>query len=409
MKYCLVGERLSLSYSPLIHNLAGIDYDLKEVSGKDFSQFVLSGEYDGYNVTMPFKRKIMPYLDAVSDVAKNCNAVNTVLKKDGKLYGYNTDFYGMKFMAERAGVTLKDKNVLILGGGATKDTAAYLATVSGAKSVKFVSRKGVINYENCYALAKDTQIIINATPVGSYGFETEKIIELERFENVEAVLDCVYNPYNTPLLLDAKRLKLKCGHGIDMLVFQALRSEEIWLDKKHTQSFVDKILQKTKEKTLNLILTGMPSCGKTFIGGATAEKLNKQFFDTDKIIEKSENAPCPKIIKEKGEGYFRKVENDAVKSLSSVRGAVVATGGGTVLDEENVKALRANGVVVYIRRDLSLLESTFRPLSESVGIKELYERRRGIYESTCDYAVSNDGDVETCVKGVIKLYEDSCR
>ena len=408
MKYCLVGERLDLSYSSLIHKLAGIDYDLQKVSEDDFPRFATSGEYDGYNVTMPFKREIIPYLDAVSDIAKNCNAVNTVLKKDGKLYGFNTDFYGLKFMTDRAGATLKDKNVLVLGGGATKDTAKYLATVSGAKSVKFVTRKGEINYENCYEAAKDAQIIINTTPVGSYGFEKEKTIELEKFGNVEAVLDCVYNPYNTPLLSDAKRLKLKCGHGLDMLVFQALRSEEIWLDKRYAQSFVDEVLQKTKEKTLNLILTGMPSCGKTLIGGTIAEKLNKRFFDTDKIIEKSENALCSKIINEKGEGYFRKAEKDAVKSLSSVRGAVIATGGGTVLDDENVKALRSNGIVVYIRRDLRLLETASRPLSESVGVKELYERRRDIYESTCDFAVSNDSDVETCVKGVIKTYENSC-
>ncbi len=358
---------------------------------------------------MPFKREIIPYLDDISDISKNCNAVNTVVRKADKFYGYNTDFYGMKFMAERADVTFEDKNVLILGGGATKDTAAYLAKISGARSVKFVSRKGEIDYENCYERARDAQIVVNATPVGSFGFEVKKTIDLEKFEMVEAAIDCVYNPYNTPLLLDAKRLKLKIGHGIDMLVYQAIKSEEIWLEKEYTQSFVDKILRETKAKTLNLILTGMPSCGKTTIGAAVAEKLDKRFFDIDKIIEKSENMTCSKIIATKGEGYFRGVEKAAVDSLFSVRGAVVATGGGTVINGENADALRANGVVVYIKRDLNMLDTFNRPLSESVGIKKLYDERKDVYENTCDYTVANDGDVDTCVKGVIKVYENSCR
>ena len=406
MKACLIGGRVGASLSPLIHSLMGVEYTHERIECGALGDFVKSAGVDGFNVTMPFKKQIIPYLDEVSDIAKLCNAVNTVYFSHGKSYGFNTDLLGMKYMAKRSGVDLKDKEVLILGGGATKDTAVYFAESCGAKSVNFVSRTGVINYSNCYAL-EDTEVIINATPVGSVGFEPSEIIDPTAFKRLYAVLDCVYNPFRSRLVQTAERLGLKASGGLPMLVEQALSSEDIWLNRTHTRSLTDKILSIVKGKTLNIVLIGMPSCGKSVIGKALAEKTGRTLYDTDEEIERAAGKSCAEIIRSQGEKAFRELEKKVVKDLECVRGAIIATGGGTVLDRDNVTSLKGNGFVVGIDRDIALLTAEGRPLSAE-SIEKLYERRKDVYKRAADFIVVNDMTAAECADRIISAYEDFC-
>ncbi|MBP5177530.1 MAG: hypothetical protein ILP02_02980, partial [Clostridia bacterium] len=345
-------------------------------------------------------------LDGVSDVAKLCNAVNTVVRKGGRLYGYNTDYQGMRYMLDRAGIDLKNKVVAILGGGATGDTAAALAKAVGAKTVLRVTRAGEINYKNAYEKAGAAQVVINATPVGSVGFSVEESLDIERFPHLEAFVDCTYNPYRTKTLIKAERLGFKTGKGLDMLVGQAAHSAALWRGEAFTRSAADAALGFVKKKTLGIVLIGMPSAGKTTIGKAISRRLKKDFYDVDALIEAAEKSTCEDLITKRGEAYFRQAETKAVKSLSSVRGAVIATGGGTILNEENVLSLKAAGVVVLIKRPLELLEAAFRPLTASRGVEGLYRERCSAYSDAADRVVTNDKTIDECVEKVIKAYED---
>ena len=405
MRYALIGKSVSKSLSPLIHLLVGKEYSLLDVPGEDGLGTALSSDLDGFNVTMPYKKSIIPYLNEVFGFAKNCGVVNVVAKRDKKLVGYNTDFYGLEYMIGREGVSLKDKDVLILGGGATKDTAACLCRKKGARSVNFVSRSGEINYRNCYDL-KGVRIIINATPVGSAGCADKKLISLDRFAGLEAYFDCVYDPCFTPMLIEAGRLGIKRCGGLAMLVEQALSSIDVWERSEHMQSLTDEIFGKVWDKTVNIVLVGMPSCGKTTVGTEIAKRTEKEFVDVDDLVEKEEGLAAGEIIKIKGEDYFRAAEKKAIKNLENTRGVVIATGGGAVKDGENVASLKANGVIFYIKRDLKLLSATGRPITEKVGAEELFAERERYYKEAASFEVDNDSSPEECAKKVVKLYED---
>ena len=395
-----------MSYSPLIHALVGAEYENVQLKKERLEAFVKGGEYDGFNVTMPFKKTIIPYLDEVSETAELCKSVNTVMRRGGKLYGYNTDAKGIEYMIARSGVDMAGKTALILGGGATKDTAAYVLQKAGA-DVRFVSREGKVNYENCYDIP-DVQVIVNTTPVGSLGFSDKPLIDTDKFKNLIAVFDCVYNPYFTPLLKAAKNRGLVCGHGLDMLVAQALASEEVWRGESFSADFADAVLSQIKKKTLNIVLIGMPSCGKSTLARSIAEKTGLRFFDTDKIMEEREKTSCENIYTVKGESYFRALESDVIKSLEGVRGAVIATGGGSVERSENMDILTSNAVVFYVERRLDLLETTGRALSKAIGVEKIYEKRRHLYEAAYNFRVKNNGYICECVNEVIKQYEDFC-
>ncbi len=407
MKYCLIGETLKHSYSKLIHESQGYSYELKELKKDELESFLNDKAFQGFNVTIPYKKEIIKYLDKLSLEAKEIDAVNTVLYKNGKYYGYNTDIDGMYYMIKKANVSLKDKNVMILGSGGTSNTAVYLAKREKAKTITIVKRKGEVNYENCYDFL-DTEIIINTTPVGMYPNVYGKIISLDKFKNLKGVFDCVYNPKNTELLLEAKRLKIPCGGGLSMLVEQALIAEDIWQNTVHSSETTQKIVNKIDKLTSNIALCGMPSAGKTSVGKLVAKKLNLEFFDSDEEITKKHGKTPKEIIEESGEECFRALESETVRELSAKSGAVISLGGGAVLREENVFNLKRNSTIVYIKRDISLLTSENRPLSKSVGIEKLYEKRKGIYESVSDITVENNSTVENCVERVIKEYENTC-
>ena len=407
MKYCLIGEKLGHSYSKIIHEKLGLSYSLKELNKIELDSFLKSPDFDGFNVTIPYKKDVIPYMEDLSPTASLAGAVNTVVNKNGKLYGYNTDVDGMNYMLNKVGVSVKDKVVMILGSGGTSNTAVTLCKRENAKVYRVVSRSGKINYDNCYDY-QDTQIIINTTPVGMYPNVEDKPIDLSKFSSLIGVFDCVYNPKNTELLTQAKSLKIACNGGLDMLVKQAILAYNIWKESKQSDAITQKIAKEIDFQTKNIVLSGMPSAGKTTIGKALASKLGKDFYDSDILIKETFLKTPAEIIESEGEESFRQKESAVIKDLALKRGVVIALGGGAVLKEENIKNLKRNGVIFYIKRELDLLVTDNRPLSQKQGVKTLYENRKGIYESVCDYIVENNGEIDSAIKEIILNYENSC-
>lgn len=400
MKYCLIGERLSHSYSAEIHALSGLNYSLKEVPRGKLAEFIKEG-YDGFNITIPYKKEIIPFLDGLDESAKAIGAVNTVVCRGGKYYGYNTDIEGMRYALSRKNIILRDRRVMILGTGGAALTAEALCSEEKAKAIVKVSRVGEINYQTCYNL-KDTEIIINATPVGMFPNIGETPIELSAFPNLTGVFDCIYNPFNTALITQAKRLNINCSDGLPMLVKQALLAQKIWGISAADDT--EDIINALYRKKLNIVLCGMPSSGKTTIGKMVADILGKGFIDTDaEILSATDKTPA-EIIETDGEKAFRDIETEIIKKVSVSSGAVIATGGGAILRQDNVCALKANGVIFYIKRDLSLLSAKGRPLSQNYGIAKLYEERKAWYERAADFTVENNGEKQSAAETIARKF-----
>lgn len=437
-KYYLLGEKLSHSYSAVIHSFFGLDYSLRELPPEKLSEFVKSRKFDGLNVTIPYKKSIVPLLDEVDGIAEKTGAVNTVLNKNGKLIGYNTDYYGMKYALEAAKITLKGKDVLILGSGGAGIVAEKLAIDEGAASVEIVSRKGKLNYENIYEREK-TQVIINATPVGTFPFADGAACDVSRFKNLEGAFDCVYNPFRSKFVLDAEKIGARACDGLTMLVAQAVYSEKIWGEttggiadgtaektvdgtfetangtaektaditadgSAETADFENKIraaLGEVLKRETNISLVGMPGAGKTTVGRILAEKLGMGFCDTDKEIEKIASESPEKIIEKYGEERFREIETEVAESVFSLRGVVIATGGGTILREKNVEKLRSCGVVIWLGRDLNLLAQNNRPLSKNMPISRLFKQREEYYVAASDKKIENDEAAEKTAEKII--------
>lgn len=405
MRYCLIGERLGHSFSKLIHESQGLGYDLVELSPCALEGFVKSGGYDGFNVTIPYKKAIMPFLDEIEEGARLVGAVNTVKREGARLIGYNTDLKGLDYLISRKGVSLEGKNVIVLGSGGASATAVALARLRGAGKVDVVSRSGEINYDNCYARCKDASVIINATPVGMYPNLNVAPVCLSRFECLEAVFDCVYNPVRTRLVLEAEALGLKTAGGLAMLVEQAVESEKIWGQNAENTG---NILRSLAIEKNNIVLSGMAGCGKTTLGRMLKKELKRELFDVDDEVAKKTGRTPSEIILTEGEELFRDVESEVISELSRSGGKIISLGGGSVLRPENVAKLKQNGIIIYVERDLSLLTSKGRPLSQREGVEALFNKREKIYQSTADCKVKNNGEPEAAVREIIKIYEDSC-
>lgn len=401
MGYCLIGKKLGHSFSKEIHNLCGLDYELVELEEDTVSGFITNNVYDGLNVTIPYKRTVMDSLDYIDGLAIDANAVNTIVKRNGELIGYNTDVFGIEHAFSKMGVSLKDKNVLILGSGGAASSAISACKNQGAKTVKIVSRTGEINYQNVYQEI-ETQIIINCTPVGMYPNSFDRPIDLSRFNNLEAVFDSVYNPLKTRLILQAEEIGVKCGGGLIMLISQALKAQELWGVGKFTAKKVDKILGKIQRDRANVVLIGMPSSGKSTIAKALAKELKRELVDTDKLIEQRSDLTIPEIFENKGEAEFRRIESEIIKEVSQRNGLVISTGGGSILSKENRDNLKSNGRIYYIDRAVEKLSSFGRPLSQTVGVKEIYNQRKDIYNCFADFKIDNNGDVKNAIKECIK-------
>ncbi len=406
-KFGLIGKTLKHSYSSKIHaTMGGYSYSLVEISENDLEKFVLSKEYKGYNVTIPYKEKIIPYLDKVDDSAKNIGAVNTVVNKNGKLIGYNTDLFGMEYSLARAGIDLKDKAVLILGSGGTSKTATALCNKLKAKKILILSRNGNINYDN-YAENKDVQVIINTTPIGMYPNNYDCKIDLNAFPLLEGVFDAVYNPNLTYLTYLAKKKGIKYSNGLPMLVAQAKGTMELFLDTKVDDLAIEKTLNQLEKQTLNIVLIGMSGCGKSTVSKLIAKELNREALDTDAIIEQRENTDIPTIFKQKGEKYFRDLEKSVIKEVGTLTGKVIATGGGAVLNSDNYFSLKQNSIIVYLKRGVEKLSTKGRPLSTDLtAVKNLFEKRKQKYLDFADIIVDNDGELQETVKEILLSYEN---
>lgn len=385
MKYGLIGEHLTHSYSCEIHaQIADYEYELHELAPSELGGFLTKREFNAINVTIPYKQDVIPYLDGISDTAKRIGAVNTIVNRGGKLYGDNTDFAGMLALAKHIGVDMKGKKVLILGTGGASKTGHALAEYMGAESVYYVSRSGKngsITYEQAVSEHSDAQVIINATPVGMFPKQGGRPIDISAFPKLEGVLDAIYNPLRTNLILDAQERGIPAEGGLYMLSAQAVHAAAVFQDIPLDESLVDKAFKSVKNDKQNIVLIGMPSSGKTTVGRILAEKCGKELADTDEYIVKKIGMPIADFFAEHGEAEFRKIEKETVAGLASTGGKIIATGGGAVLDAENVRALKQNGVLVFLdRRPENLIATDDRPLaSRRSALEKLYAERYDIY------------------------------
>ena len=402
----VVGKSVSSSFSPFIHHLLGnTSYKTISVPETEIEDFIKSRKFNGINITMPYKKLVFSLCDVVSDTAKALKNVNVVVNKNGVLYGDNTDFYGMRFALETAGIEIKNKKVLILGSGGASATAQYLCKTLCAASVSVVSRKGALNYENVYADREDTEVIINCTPVGMGGDFRSCPIDLEKFGHLESVFDCVYLPVRTSLILKAEDLGLKACGGLPMLVAQAVKASELFGFKAPDAL---EILKEVRKKTEIISMIGMSGSGKSTVAAA----INEDAPDSDKIIEKMLKKSIPEIFNERGEPYFRAVEtaaiNIALDEAFTLDGyKILSVGGGAVLDEENMLSLRHKGPVVFLDRDVSALDRSDRPLAkDDAAVKKLYEARLPLYKKYSDFTVKNDSSVASAAKKIKEAFDE---
>ena len=404
-KYFLIGEKLGHSYSAELHGFNGINYELKEIPRDKLPAFFRERNFDGLNVTIPYKKEVMRFLDEIDDKAAMLGAVNTVVNDGGKLIGYNTDYFGMDYALKSLGISLSGRNVVVLGTGGAGVTAKALAKNSGAASVTVVSRKGgadFLTYEEIYR-KPETEIIINATPVGMFPAEDETPLDIGKFPSLVGVFDCIYNPLRTNLVLTAKNRGINCGGGLMMLASQGVQSEKIWgCCEGEAESKISSVYNKLLFKKRNIVLIGMPGAGKTSVGRVLAEKLSKKFIDIDEEIKKITGKSPEEIIGTYGEAKFREIESEVSMLVAKENGAVIATGGGTFLNEKNAVAFQRQGVIIYIERQLEKLETANRPISRSVPISRLFAQREPIYLNYCDEKIANDTTIPVCADEIIK-------
>lgn len=401
----LIGERLSHSFSPEIHSyLSDYSYKLFEMAESDVGKFLKSDAFDAINVTIPYKKTVMPFLDEISDEAMRIGSVNTITRiEGGGLRGDNTDYYGFHRTVVESGIAVKDKNVLILGTGGASFTARTVSADMGAKSVTLVSRSGEINYENVYGKCADTHVVINCTPVGMYPNNGVSPIELSKLHACEGVIDMIYNPAKTKLILDAERLGIRCCNGLTMLVAQAKKACELFLKEKIDDKEIDEITNRIANNTGNIILIGMPGCGKTTAAKLLSSMTGREVIDTDEMITRATGRTPSEIIKSDGEEAFRAIEHEQIKLAGKMSGKIISTGGGVVTRDENLDPLRQNGTIFFIKRPLHCLATVDRPLSQVTALEDMYRARLPKYRNFCDYEVSNVYHVDVCASEILKI------
>ncbi len=389
-KYGLLGEKLSHSLSPQLHGYYGkYNYGLIELPPEQVDEFFKKRNFSGINVTIPYKKDAYSRCDVVSDTAKAAGAVNTVINRGGKLYGYNTDYYGFEYLLKKSGISVGGKKVLVLGSGGASVTVQNVLRDADA-CVTVISRSGKDNYENI-DIHSDADVIVNTTPVGMYP-KTEYVpLRLEVFKKLSGVIDIIYNPLRTRLLLDAKRLGVPYADGLPMLAAQGFRSAELFLNKQLQPDLIESAEKRLRLFLGNIVLIGMPGCGKTSIGKEIARKLKKEFIDTDSLIEQRTSMTIPEIFETSGEESFRRIESKIISEVGKKTGAIIATGGGTVTREQNRAPLSMNGTVVFIKRDISLLPKSGRPVSQQRGLMHIWAERKELYEEFADITVEGDG------------------
>ena len=399
----LLGRKLGHSFSPAIHGmLADYDYKLYEVEPEQLENFVKTGLWDGLNVTIPYKKAVIPFCDLLDPISEAIGSVNTLVRLgDGRLMGCNTDSWGFDQMLGRLGLDVAGKKALVLGSGGASATVQEILRLAEAETV-VISRTGENNYVNIHRHA-DAALIVNTTPVGMYPDCGQSPVNLEIFPNLEGVLDLIYNPARTDLCLQAERLGIPYESGLYMLVAQAALACQLWTAKEVDDGKIREIWSKLRFETENIVLIGMPGCGKSTIGRLLAKKLGREFVDTDEILVQR-IGKISTFFDKFGEEAFRREETKVLEEFGKQSGLVLATGGGVVTREENYPLLHRNGRLIWLKRDLALLPTDGRPISQKDGIQAIYARRKPLYEAFSDAVVENYGKPEEVVDGILATH-----
>ena len=404
MKCGLLGRKLGHSYSPAIHaHLGNYTYELFEKEPEELAQFLKSGDFTGLNVTMPYKKAVVPYLDLLSPEAQMLGAVNTIVRWNDKLIGHNTDYYGFRYLLQHSGLSPTGKKSLVLGSGGASNVAVTVLRELGAQVV-VISRSGENNYENLSRHA-DAAILVNTTPVGMYPNNGQSPVDLAVFTNLEGVLDVVYNPARTQLMLDAEKRSIPAIGGLWMLVAQAKAAAEWFTGRALAEGVIDAIYRIMRCQMENIILIGMPGCGKSTVGQLIAQKSGRHFVDADIEVEALAKKTIPQIFAEDGEEAFRELETTVLRELGKQSGLVIATGGGCVTRERNYTLLRQNGRIFWLQRDLDKLPTDGRPLSQASVLSEMYKERAPLYERFSDHTIDNNSTAEAAADAIWEVFQ----
>ncbi len=407
MKCGLLGRTLGHSYSPQIHNLlATYEYTLIEKEPDQLDAFFAEDSFQGLNVTIPYKKTVISYCDQLTPIAQKLGSVNTIVRKpDGTLLGHNTDYYGFQSMVQQTGLSLEGKKVLVLGSGGASTTVVTVLQQLNAHPV-VISRTGENNYCNLH-LHSDASVIVNTTPVGMYPNNYDSPVDLRIFPYLEGVLDIIYNPARTPLLQHAQQRNLVTQNGLWMLVAQAKQSCEYFTGRTIPKEKIAQIHNMLAQQMENIILIGMPGCGKSTLGQALAQRLNRQFVDCDTCVTELAKMPIPQIFAEKGNTGFRELETQCLKELCKKSGLVVATGGGCVTQKENYPLLHQNGQIFWIKREIDQLPTDGRPLSQQTDLHQMYQQRQPLYRTFCDHEISNNSTLDAAMEQILATLKEA--
>lgn len=401
MKCGLLGRKLGHSYSPAIHALlADYEYRLYEKEPEELEQFVRAGDWQGLNVTIPYKKEVVRFCDELTPLARELGSVNTLVRLgNGKLLGENTDAWGFDQLLGRVGVCCRGKKALVLGSGGASVTVQAVLRLAGAEVI-VISRSGPDNYNNLDR-HRDAKILVNTTPVGMYPNNRQSPVELDQLPHLEAVVDVVYNPARTQLILDAEARGIPCASGLYMLVAQAVRASELWTGQQIGQKKLDAVWKQIGASMENIVLIGMPGSGKSTIGKYLAKELGRKLVDADAEIVR-QVGDIPAYFRSHGEAAFRQVETQVLAELGKQSGLVISTGGGCVTRPENYPALHQNGTIVWLRRPLELLPTDGRPVSQRDGVAAIYAARQPMYQRFADLTVENTGTVGETVTAILQ-------
>lgn len=403
-RYALIGEKLGHSFSPRIHSmLSDYEYSLKELAPDELEGFLKSTELDGMNVTIPYKKAVLPHCAHIADAVRRIGSANTLVKRADGWHAYNTDYFGFIYMLTSCGYSPEGKKAVVLGNGGASVAVVTALEDMGAAQIVVISRKGENNYDNLH-LHADADVVVNATPVGMYPHTGEAAVSLDAFPNCRAVFDLIYNPSRTKLILDAEKRGLICRSGLSMLVAQAHAAAELFTDTEIDKTRIEDILHTLEKETGNIILIGMPGCGKSSVGKALANLTGRSFVDADEEFYRSYGISSGDMIKTQGEEAFRRNETRVLSELCKGSGLIIATGGGCVTREENYPLLHQNGFIFYLKRSIDKLPTAGRPLSQQSSPAALFEKRKALYGSFADYTIDNDsGSIEDAALAILEI------
>ena len=405
MKCGLLGEHLTHSFSPMIHKmLADYEYNIYDIAPENLEDFVKNSNLDAFNVTIPYKKAVMPLLDEISKEALAIGAVNVVVRRNGKLYGYNTDYFGFSYMLDSAKINVCGKKAMLFGNGGAAATIKAVLTDRGVGEIVVIDKSD--NTPENLELHPDTSLIINASPLGMYPNNGRAAVDPSLFPSCRAVLDIVYNPARTALMLQAEALGITSVGGLSMLVAQAARGFELFTGDKYEDGIIEKIIDRICRDTQSIILVGMPSSGKSTVGKLLSDSLGRPFFDADEEFCKDHGITPANAINTLGEPKFRDMEAATLANLGKNSGSIIATGGGAVTREENYPSLHQNGIIIYVKRDLDKLSTEGRPLSQNGALETLFAKRKPLYERFADITVDNNGTPEESTRAILDALEN---